>query len=231
MIELLVVISIIAILMALLMPSAAGILERSREAMCANNEKQIVLACINYAGDHDGRLPNNKEWVQWVNDISNPTYVTNGLVYPYLRDMKVYLCPSFYRIVRPATPSAKRSYSMNYRVALKSDTQDGPQYHVETMGSVRRPGGSVMISEENPNFAPWTPVFINGERMSNIGVDDARLCWANNSEYWDNATVRNAPGTFHRKNSAMAAFFDGHTESFIMDQSSKWKYKMEPTAP
>ena len=61
-IELLVVIGIIALLAGLLMPTIGGTLERARETMCASNEKQLALACINYAGDHDGKLPNNKEW-------------------------------------------------------------------------------------------------------------------------------------------------------------------------
>lgn len=95
-IELLVVIAIIAILAAILFPVFAQAKEAAKKTSCAMNMRQMGLALIMYQGDWD--------------DVYNPGYYYNdpnasgsldntginswsGLVMPYVKSYKVFVCP------------------------------------------------------------------------------------------------------------------------------------------
>lgn len=56
-IELLVVVSIVALLVGLLLPALASAREAGRSISCLSNNRQMAIATVNYALEHDGILP------------------------------------------------------------------------------------------------------------------------------------------------------------------------------
>jgi len=87
-IEILVVISIIALLAAILFPVFARARENARRASCQSNLKQIVLAVRQYTQDYDERFP--------LEDSTTvpQTYWVNSVM-PYLKSWQVFHCPSY----------------------------------------------------------------------------------------------------------------------------------------
>jgi hypothetical protein len=95
-IELLVVIAIIAILAAILFPVFAQAREKARQATCMSNLKQLGLAYIMYAQDFDEVFPrrDNGDTVP-AKEPRDPTPgQSNGMVYPYLKNLGVLVCPT-----------------------------------------------------------------------------------------------------------------------------------------
>lgn len=56
-VELLVVITILAVLAALLMPALKSARDQAKDAKCISNQRQISAGMWNYLGDHDGYFP------------------------------------------------------------------------------------------------------------------------------------------------------------------------------
>lgn len=79
-VELLVVISIIALLLAILMPSLQKAREQAKRIQCMSNLRQIALGFYFYAADNDNRLPSRTPihtsmyYVAWTEQMISPYY-------------------------------------------------------------------------------------------------------------------------------------------------------------
>jgi prepilin-type N-terminal cleavage/methylation domain-containing protein/prepilin-type processing-associated H-X9-DG protein len=94
-IELLVVIAIIAVLLGLLLPAVQKVRAAAARIGCANNLKQVGLACLNYESSHGrlppgylGPIPNEREYGPDVDRIQH----VGLLVYllPYVEQDTIY---------------------------------------------------------------------------------------------------------------------------------------------
>ncbi len=112
-IELLVVIAIIAILAAILFPVFAQAREKSRQAVCSSNMRQMGIAYLMYASDYDGHGPSpggrnfsghpdpNFTPPAWsVMAFRNGRWIDIGGLYPYIKQrgrggsQNVWACPN-----------------------------------------------------------------------------------------------------------------------------------------
>jgi len=133
MVELLIVIAIIAILAAFLMPAMQKSLQLSKQASCANNQKQMGLGFCGYLQDHRGWYPDariaSSPWTTWCEQIA--PYI-NIKVYEHVNPVgraqntptKLFLCPEDYRADGASwTLLCQNSYGMNANWA--DSVQDG----------------------------------------------------------------------------------------------------------
>lgn len=120
-VELLVVISIIALLMAILMPALNRARELGRRAVCMGNLKQLALAWVMYADENDGDLVNglaganngatppiitgwvgpipldgngNPDTAQGMNKRGQERRIKQGTLWEYAKNPKVFKCPA-----------------------------------------------------------------------------------------------------------------------------------------
>lgn len=97
-VELLVVIGIIALLIAMLMPSLQRARDQANRTACMSNLHQLTTAWLQYATEHRFKIvssntgsPNLGDWIGAGN---NQAAIDQGLLWPYLKAYNVYHCPS-----------------------------------------------------------------------------------------------------------------------------------------
>ncbi|MBN2139064.1 MAG: type II secretion system protein [Sedimentisphaerales bacterium] len=141
-VELLVVISIIALLMAILGPALSAAKQSAMTIVCMGNQRNLLVAWQRYSDDNDEWLAsnracynNNRDKTPWVhrpkdadgNDLSiypAPSSITAadryrgiraGTLWQYVQDVESYHCPGDRRANRRLPPrDCFRSYSISY---------------------------------------------------------------------------------------------------------------------
>jgi len=129
-IELLVVIAIIAVLMAILMPSLRIAREQARSINCRSNVRTLTLAWLIYKDDNDAKLvagytpppadidEKRPPWVVMPPSTGDSSveekkeYIKQGALWPYVKEIKVYRCPSDRRKNISYHRYAYRTYSI-----------------------------------------------------------------------------------------------------------------------
>ena len=113
-IELLIVISIIAILAGLLLPALNVAREKAKAIACVNNQKQCLLAIRSYADDYKEYFLirfANRGWVHYLTNKSARLF-TGG---DYIRNSDMTLCPMLKS--RKWQPNNEAAYGMPRTIA------------------------------------------------------------------------------------------------------------------
>lgn len=167
-IEVLVVVAIIALLVAILLPSLARARGVAKLLQCQTNVRQIGMAFITYSVENQHRLPGGcwdpgADWLGRANTIAPKTgrQPHDGVIFKHMgRQVEAYACPID---ERPGSPDGwHRSYSANllltgakpemihyshYRLSAKQNEYTDFSDNDHT-GSMHRLGAPLIIEED-----------------------------------------------------------------------------------
>jgi prepilin-type N-terminal cleavage/methylation domain-containing protein/prepilin-type processing-associated H-X9-DG protein len=162
-IELLVVIAIIAILASILFPVFGRARENARRSSCLSNMKQLGLGFMQYTQDYDERLPlaehgtpatGGPGWIYYTvfpaRDTAKAYRPDSGSLYPYIKSVQVYVCPSDTK-----GQNSGNSYSMN-----SCATDDASGFAVgKSLAAFEETSKWMLLSEESEtgNLATGSP--------------------------------------------------------------------------
>lgn len=126
-IEVLVVVAIIALLVAVLLPSLARARDQARLSVCLSNIRGLATGCMIYATESQGRFPGAGRYCDWLGK-NNYDGVTkfgrtpiDGTIYKQVgRQNQLYLCPS------DPLGTRKVYYSTGYESTFHSYQLFGP---------------------------------------------------------------------------------------------------------
>ena len=206
--ELLVTVGVIAVLMAILLPSLVRAREQARRVSCMSNLRQLTSGYLHFAQANDGALPINKigqgsrGWVltQNLQNLTLPTdALTMGTLYRYVSNVDVYRCPA-------DDSGALRSYSINDYL-----NGDWPQIdlpyprHAKRLAQVSNPSGVMLFIESYIDVR--SPVAFPNFRMNPYSTS--------NESWVDHPSGRHNQG-------ACLSFVDGHTEYWQWTDPNTW---------
>ena len=236
-IELLVVIAIIALLMGILMPALQQIKKQARFIVCRSNLNQYGIAGRMYLSDNDECFPDAQRWLYDIGgDIIVPcrwhdaTAKADGVLWPYLADMDVHMCPEFYVLARslganhsghdPKIPMDPQfSYSMNAFLGFRgfgNFANGNENGYVKKSTEVRNSSKVIFFSEENC----WT---IPG--VSTLPLNNNILYTRDGDNPWNSiATYHKTQGGDLNSGVANIVFVDGSVGTGLAEDSFKLAY-------
>jgi prepilin-type N-terminal cleavage/methylation domain-containing protein len=88
-VELLITIGIISFLLSIIIPALGRARDQSNLIVCRSRQRNLVIGCLMYSGEHDSRLPFDKKMdnphIGLINMLSKNDYISS---------MECYFCPS-----------------------------------------------------------------------------------------------------------------------------------------
>jgi prepilin-type processing-associated H-X9-DG protein/prepilin-type N-terminal cleavage/methylation domain-containing protein len=258
-VELLVVIGIIALLIAILLPSLNVARQQAAQVKCLAQLQQLGQGFVMYINDNKGWMPScdtcgplypanfsdpnnnengifpsvnaNQTWVGWVDGGPTLQAIQNGTLYKYCKNTALYHCPSDTNEYRT------RSYSINTFLATGDSTWFTTcLFKIFKITQVGEPSRTITFVEEPDPRATGQSTSNNGAYSNQWNLGG----WYQNPAITD--TMTNLPGptvnlwgdvcaSWHR-GGANYGFADGHAEYWkYADQRTVNYLKNDPTWP
>lgn len=182
-VELLVVISIIAVLLAILMPSMKKAQEQARFIVCKSNFKTYGLAFAMYLQANRDSFPHPTFCMYTRNTFTaahppecrwHDSGVTpDGPLWPYVRDKNVSFCPTFARIAR-IKGVGHRGHNATLNIPINSQ-------FTYSMNKFLSSGDALEPMNASTNHPDQMPKVTNVKRSSEVMILTEENCWTMNS--------------------------------------------------
>ncbi|WPJ96210.1 DUF1559 domain-containing protein [Coraliomargarita algicola] len=219
-IELLVVLAIIGILAAIIIPAVGNVRERSHEAQCVNNLRQLVIAANLYASDNHGDYPalngetDEKSQVPWFQQL-RPYIHVEGSNEP----IELINCPSseYYMEV---DGNKKVTHAYGWHAKLIPDTRtksDGSKPNPYKAFKVQRPSETILLADAGQRYpSGWGFGYYAISGTYTAATAEQALGISSFTGY--GASADNLSFSTRHNGRGNAAFVDGHVESFAMGE-------------
>jgi len=242
-IELLVVVAIIALLIAILLPSLGRAREKAKLTQCLSNLKQLGLATFMYQGENNGFYPcgghskqETNDWVFWQCAAPNGAWPApgrdpnGGALVPYMGgtfNKKPLICPSDPgnhlgpdpTKFNANSPPFQFSYTANVCIFfLPGEAAPFPATAIR-FSMIRSPGSKIQMVEEDATSiddSSWAPMNWTTSTKSNIL-----------SVIHDKMTANNSVLNYGK---GAANFADGHAET-VLRQDAMTPHLYDPLQP
>lgn len=221
-IELLVVIAIIAILAAMLLPALAKAKQKANQISCLNNQKQLALGIIMYAGDTNEVMPSDGSrirnpstapdmWIWWNGGPGLYGPEKSPILLAIKGGTNIFRCPM------DRNPAAQRestsAHGWNYSYTMNGYVKASGE--LAGCGSTYASGsGTFMAKKLTAIVRPVEKIMLAEEPVStqDIPAGYASTAYADDGRWLPGITGPNTVTTRHSKR-GNANFADGHAQS------------------
>ena len=226
-VELLVVISVVALLMSLLVPSLEKARKQARQLACRNNLKQIGMAACLYAEDNEEYIPRGGETGTWFQlfmpFLGNEVEKAKG----DYRNVKIYRCPSFPRNGVDYLGVPFREQTVCFVVSSwtfkdRDDMVGEEVWEPTKLSQFDRPASTIYMAENEAG--PWRAVITNEDHPDLMRYDVWSPSHLPNSDSTDVTLGRRVARDRHR-GGGNTLWLDWHVEWVASEDMTVYMWK------